>query len=66
MSPKVQEALYKEVDMLLEQGIIAESFSEWSAPIVMALKSDGNHRLCLDFRKLNSVSRNETERFYVP
>ena len=59
MSPKVQEAFYKEVDRLLEQGIIAESFSEWSAPIVMALKSDGNYRLCLDFGKLNSVSKKD-------
>ena len=26
----------------------------------MALKSDGNYRLCLDFRKLNSVSKKDT------
>ena len=59
VSPKVQEALYKEVDRMLAEGVIKESFSEWSTPIVMAKKANGGYHLCLDFRKLNAVSKKD-------
>jgi len=56
VSPKIQEAIYAEVDRLLAAGIIESSRSEWSSPIVMIKKPNGTYRFCLDFRKLNSVS----------
>ena len=42
---------------MLAEGVIKESFSEWSTPIVMAKKANSSYRLCLDFRKLNAVSK---------
>ena len=59
VSPKVQEAMYQEVDWMLAEGVIKESFSKWSAPIVMAKKANGGFQLCLDFRKLNAVSKKD-------
>ncbi|KMQ83921.1 polyprotein [Lasius niger] len=59
VSPKIQEAIYAEVDKMLEAGIIEPSKSEWSTPIVMIEKQNGSYRFCLDFRKLNAVSKKD-------
>lgn len=59
VSPKIQEAIYAEVDKMLEAGIIEPSKSEWSTPIVMIKKPNGSYRFCLDFRKLNAVSKKD-------
>ena len=46
-----------EIDKLLEAGVIRESNSSWSAPVVVVPKSDGGKRLCMDFRALNAITR---------
>ena len=42
---------------MLEQGIVQPSESEWAAAPVIVRKRCGGLRYCLDFRKLNSVTR---------
>ena len=37
----------EEIDKLLEAGMIRESHSSWSAPIVVVPKGDGGKRLCV-------------------
>ena len=59
VSPKVQEAMYQEVDRILAEGVVKESFSDWSTSIVMAKKANGGYHLCLDFRKLNAISKKD-------
>ena len=49
-----------EVDKLLEAKIIQPSNSEWSSPIVFVRKKDGTCRLCIDYRKLNNVTRKDS------
>ena len=46
-----------EIDKLLEDGVIRESDSSWSAPVVVVPKGDGGKRLCIDFRALNAITR---------
>lgn len=38
---------------LLSKGIICESESAYSSPIILVQKKDGTDRMCVDFRALN-------------
>ena len=49
----------KEVDKLLEMGKIRESWSPWSSPVTLAGKKSGNYRFCIDYRKLNNVTKSD-------
>ena len=42
-SPKITEYMNKELDELLEAGMVEPSASEWSKPIVIVTKSDGTY-----------------------
>ena len=47
----------EEIDKLLEAGVIRNSHSSWSAPIIVVLKGDGGKNLVIDYRALNKVTR---------
>ena len=42
------------IQKLLSQGIIRESHSPYSSPIVLVRKKNGSLRMCVDYRKLNA------------
>lgn len=52
------------VGEMLEAGIVRESVSEYASPIILVRKKDGNQRLCVDYRLLNSVT--VKERYPMP
>ena len=54
----------KEIDGLLEHGYIWPSSSPWASPMVAVKRPDGTARLCVDYRKLNSLTRQTP--FYMP
>ena len=54
---KLHEWVKEEIDKLLEAGVIRESHSSWSTPIVVVRESDGGKRMCVDYRALNAISR---------
>ena len=47
----------EEIDNLLEAGVIRNSQSSWSAPIIVVPKGDGGKHLVIDYRALNKVMR---------
>ena len=54
--PNDYEAVRKHLQTLLNAGVIRESESPYSSPIVVVRKKNGDVRLCVDYRKLNALT----------
>ena len=46
----------KEVQKMLDNGIVEQSNSEFSPPPVLVRKKDGTVLFCIDYRKLNDLT----------
>ena len=47
------------IQELLEQKCIKPSDSDWASPVVIVQKKDGSPRFCLDYRKVNAITRKD-------
>lgn len=56
----------KQIEAMLEQGIIERSSSPWMAPAVFVLKKSGELRLCVDYRELNKQTRKDAYPLPLP
>ena len=45
------------VQEMLEQGVVTPSHSPRASPIVLVAKKDGSTRFCVDYRKLNAITK---------
>jgi hypothetical protein len=57
----LNKVVNKQVDDMLERGLVRPSNSPWSSPIVLAPKKDGDYRFCVDFRRVNSVTKRDAQ-----
>ena len=49
--------VYELVQDMLVQGVIVPSTNPWASPIVLVAKKDGTTRFCVDYRKLNAITK---------
>ena len=59
-SPRQKEVAKGIIDELLDNNIIQPSTSPWSAPIVLVKKKSGEDRLCIDYRRLNAITKKDS------
>jgi hypothetical protein len=48
------------IEDMLKKGIIRPSSSALASPIVIVKKKNGNLRLCIDYRRLNNITRKDS------
>ena len=59
-APNGKAEIDKQIGEMLDTGVISPSVSPWAAPVVLVKKSDGTMRFCVDYRKLNDVTRKDS------
>ena len=56
-----RDKITSELEQMLKMGIVRPSKSPYASPITAVKKADGSLRLCIDFRKLNSIADFDAE-----
>ena len=59
VSPHRREEVKHLLSQMLEHDVIEPSSSPWASPVVLVRKKDGSTRFCIDYRKLNQVTRKD-------
>ncbi|KAL5474644.1 hypothetical protein EMCRGX_G026625 [Ephydatia muelleri] len=59
VSPACRQEVRQLLTEMLKNDIIQPSNSPWSSPIILVCKRDGSTRFCIDYRKVNSVTRKD-------
>jgi transposase InsO family protein len=49
----------KAIEQMMAQGVITPSSSPWASPIVLVKKKNGKIRPCVDYRKLNDLTKKD-------
>ena len=57
--PAHVQAISEHVDNMLAQGVIEPACSPWASNVVLVRKKDNLFRCCVDYRKLNLVTRKD-------
>ncbi|KAI9554902.1 hypothetical protein GHT06_020180 [Daphnia sinensis] len=55
-----RKILEDKVQEMLEAKVIRYSQSPWASPVVLVEKKDGEVRFCVDYRKLNSITKKDS------
>ena len=59
-TPFVQrEQIAEMVQCMERQGIVRSSASPWSSPVVLVPKKDGTTRFCIDYCRLNAITKKD-------
>ena len=60
VSDAAKEKISKHINELLNQNILEKSNSPWSSPVILVKNKDGSTRMCVDFRKLNNITKKDS------
>ncbi|CAB3232672.1 unnamed protein product [Arctia plantaginis] len=58
-TPAKKEIMRAELDKMLAEDVIEECESAWAAPCVLVPKRNCAYRFCVDYRKLNAVTKTD-------
>ncbi|CAM4415108.1 unnamed protein product [Lepidochelys kempii] len=56
VSPQSKTAIEREIQDMLQMGVIRPSESAWASLVVLFPKPDGEIHFCVDYRRLNAVT----------
>jgi len=59
-TPAKEQIIAKHIQDMLRNKIIETANSPWAAPVVLARKKDGTWRFCVDYRRLNQVTKKDS------
>ena len=59
LSLPVKEEVKKLLEEMLQKDVVSPSTSPWASPVVLVRKKDGSTRFCIDYRKVNSLTRKD-------
>lgn len=59
VSPKERDAIRRQVQEMLADDVNKLSKSPWASPVVLMRKKGGTLRFCVDYRKINQVSKKD-------
>jgi hypothetical protein len=57
--PSKLKFLQDEIKRMEENDIIQKSKSPWASPVVIVSKKTGDARICIDYRKLNAITKGD-------
>lgn len=57
--PTEREVIKRQVQEMLDDDVIQPSISPWASPVVLVKKKDNTLRFCVDYRRLNSVTKRD-------
>ena len=49
------------LDGMLSKGVIEPAAGPWASPIVLVKKKDGSTRFCIDFRRVNEITKKDAK-----
>ena len=55
-----QKIINEEIQKMIDNKLIQESSSPWSSPVVLVSKKNGKKRFCVDYRKLNAITKKDS------
>ena len=57
---KQKEELERQIKEMMATNVIQHSTSPWAAPVILVEKKSGELRFCIDYRKLNSLTKKDS------
>jgi len=60
VNPQKRKAFQKGVKYMMDNALIELSHTAQSSPCLLELKPDGTFRFCTDFRKANSLTKDDS------